>query len=219
MKLGASLGILGIVGYCLYDVITRKRIRPERKEEKPVVVQSDFGIVCIFDQVSHEKILKLQNQLVGEGVSPLPHITLSFTKGQSLNSMKYEQLASDLEIVASRTSCFNLNFPSIGSFPSGGVVFLAPQVTDDLLQLHKDVHKIIKDHGAISQPYFIANQWTPHCTLGNYLPRHDVIACLTETMEKFSFPFVAQVIGITFQYFPAGAIHHSNYKGKAFYFK
>jgi len=89
-----------------------------------------YAIVLNFNSSHHEKILKLQVQLGGEQSVPAPHITLALCREISLGSSDLEEMGKDLKQLVSKTNSFSLNFPEVGTFPTGGAIFLAPQATD-----------------------------------------------------------------------------------------
>ncbi|WP_425448795.1 2'-5' RNA ligase family protein [Dethiothermospora halolimnae] len=63
---------------------------------------------------------------------------------------------------------FSLYMASIGVFPSsGGVSFIKPKVTNELLDLHKKLYKIAVNSGLDSNidELYKPNLWVPHCTM------------------------------------------------------
>ncbi len=68
-----------------------------------------------------------------------------------------------------------LTFSSVGTFAgTEGVVFLAPVVTEALLDLHRAYHDTFAAHRASVRPYYLPGAWVPHCTLGIFLAQAEV---------------------------------------------
>ena len=73
----------------------------------------------------------------------------------------------------------SLTFSSVGTFPGGeGVVFLAPVVTDALLDLHTAYHAAFDEWRSDVRPYYLPGAWVPHCTMGIFLPPEQVTAAM-----------------------------------------
>ena len=59
-----------------------------------------------------------------------------------------------------------LEFSHVGIFPAPHpVIFLAPTVTQPLLDLHTRVNRLLDRIGDQPDPFYLPGQWDPHCTL------------------------------------------------------
>jgi len=58
-----------------------------------------------------------------------------------------------------------LHIESVGVFPNMGTLFLAPVVTEELLEEQRRVHSRVAPHAGQPWPYFEPGAWTPHITL------------------------------------------------------
>ncbi|PGB04681.1 2'-5' RNA ligase family protein [Bacillus toyonensis] len=129
-----------------------------------------YAIIATFDSVFTNKIIELQNELTNiiesnqlAGVEP--HITLADYKGLDVN-LYIEKLK---EFVAIHENMAAVTFPSVGTFPTNGTIFLAPTTTDELLRLYQSYHDHFKTFHDNSNSYYVPGKWVPHCTIANYL--------------------------------------------------
>ena len=100
----------------------------------------------------------LPSPLLERGATP--HITLSF--GDNVN---VDSLISSLDRRLSGKFTFELVFVLLSTFANEkGVIFVAPVVTEKLLDLHHEVQNEMSNHASTSA-YSQIDRWFPHCTL------------------------------------------------------
>ena len=83
----------------------------------------------------------------------------------------------DLELAAARAmmqkfcrarKAFNIAMAAYGGFATpGGIAFLLPAVTDDLLRLHSDFQQAVAGLKGTARGHYQPGIWIPHCTV-NY---------------------------------------------------
>jgi 2'-5' RNA ligase len=96
-----------------------------------------------------------------------PHVTLA-----ACRNLDVERFRPVVAEVAAQTSILPINFASLGVFPTEeGVIFLAPTTSRALIDLQLEVVRGLLDIGAEVEPYWLAGQWVPHCTLATGIPR------------------------------------------------
>ncbi len=77
-----------------------------------------------------------------------------------------------LEAFAWDTAPLECSLASVGVFPTEeGVVFLAPVVTRELLDLHQEFQMRLDEFGARCSAYYRPGAWVPHCTLATGVAR------------------------------------------------
>lgn len=81
---------------------------------------------------------------------------------------------------------FYIDFPSVGTFPSNGTVFLAPTVTSKLLELHYSYHHFFQDFNDNSKSYYIPEKWVPHRTMMNHLNAKQFLYVMEYVYQKFN---------------------------------
>ncbi len=137
--------------------------------------ERSFGLVALLDPLSEATIRGLWHELELAGITASlpsivcaqPHITLgTFTD-------VCKSLLHDLPALASACRPFGIAFSSIGVFTghNGATVFLQPTVTRELLELQRGMRKLMQRLHLPLHPFYEAERWHPHCSLGVGLPR------------------------------------------------
>ena len=125
-----------------------------------------FGIELLFDPQMDKSIRAIWRKLDKEKIpTPLhrdnPHVTLSAFDDANMKVVEVR-----CRTVAAKFPPLTACFESIGSFTNERVLFLAPVVTPELLDIHEKVHRaigpLVKGH---SHYYLPGYCWAPHCTL------------------------------------------------------
>lgn len=126
-----------------------------------------YAIELYFDKDTEEKIIKLAEGIAKEGISKKylewktrPHITIAI-----LNDIDIEKCDQILKKIAKETKHFKALLSSIGVFNNTKTVYLAPVVCDELISLHKRVHKAFDFCDHSGWEYYTAGQWVPHCAV------------------------------------------------------
>ncbi|MBW3493677.1 2'-5' RNA ligase family protein [Bacillus sp. FDAARGOS_1420] len=145
-----------------------------------------YAIIATFDCVSTNKVRELQNELTNiietnELAGVEPHITLADYKELDIN-LYTKRLE---EFVAFQENISTVTFPSVGTFPTNGTIFLAPTITDELLRLHHSYHDYFKVFHDNLQSYYVPGKWVPHCTIANGLNLNQFLSVMEYIYEKF----------------------------------
>jgi len=126
------------------------------------------------------------------GASVAPHVTLAAS-----SALDVEGFQSVLAAVSVRTSPVATTFASLGVFPTGeGVIFLAPTVSRELLDLQLQVITDLQDIGAQIEGYWLPGQWVPHCTLATGIPP-ELISRMVEGALKILRPTNASLVRLS----------------------
>ncbi|PGK81405.1 2'-5' RNA ligase family protein [Bacillus thuringiensis] len=144
------------------------------------------AIIATFDRVFTNKITELQNELTNiMGTNQLagvePHITIADYNELDVN-LFIEKLKG---FVAIQESMSAVTFPSVGTFPTNGTIFLAPTVTDELLKLHHSYHDYFKNFHDNPNSYYVPGKWAPHCTIANHLNSTQFLSAMEYIYENF----------------------------------
>ncbi|QWG27907.1 2'-5' RNA ligase family protein [Bacillus mycoides] len=118
------------------------------------------------------------NQLAGVE----PHITLADYNELDVN-LYTEKLK---EFVAFQENIAAVTFPSVGTFPANGTIFLAPTITDELLRFHHSYHDYFKTFHDNPNSYYVPGKWVPHCTIANGLNVNQFLSVMEYIYEKFN---------------------------------
>ncbi|MFJ6188945.1 2'-5' RNA ligase family protein [Bacillus thuringiensis] len=145
-----------------------------------------YAIIATFDRVFTNKITELQNELTNiMGTNQLagvePHITIA-----DYNELDVHLYTEKLgEFVAIQENMDAVTFPSVGTFPTNGTIFLAPTVTDELLKLHHSYHDYFKNFHDNPNSYYVPGKWVPHCTIANHLNSTQFLSAMEYIYENF----------------------------------
>jgi 2'-5' RNA ligase len=121
-----------------------------------------------MDSVIEAAIWGLWQAIADAGVSSFvvksgarPHVSLALYEKIDLAEFR-----SELETFADKTEPSSVTFSSIATFPTKeGVVFLAPIVTQELLDVHANFHRMFSRYRPEVSEYYLPNRWVPHCTV------------------------------------------------------
>lgn len=126
-----------------------------------------YAVELYFDKDTEEKILKLAQGIANAGISKKylewktrPHITIGI-----FNDIDIEKCDKILKEIVKDTRTFPALLSSIGVFNNTRTVYLAPVVCDELMDLHKRVHKAFEFCDYSGLEYYTAGQWVPHCAV------------------------------------------------------
>jgi 2'-5' RNA ligase len=120
-----------------------------------------------------------------------PHITLAVFERLTL-----EQCQDPLNRFVAEHHFPELEFSHLGVFYSEkNVVFVAPTVTPELLELHRKFHRQFEPLMEQEWESYREGRWVPHCTLGVDLPK-DKIAQAVQCSLTLSLPFRCRVVEV-----------------------
>ena len=96
-----------------------------------------------------------------------------------------------------------IEFEGVSTFPigggavptGGGVVFLAPKLTNSLRTLHSRFHTLARPFASGLSDYYAPGVWVPHCTLDMDLPAENV-SKIMELCGEHDLPTEARLVEI-----------------------
>jgi 2'-5' RNA ligase len=130
-----------------------------------------FAIVLDLDDLAAAAVRQLAQRLAPEAApaaaSVPPHVTLAACRG-----LDVEGFQPWLAETARRTPVIATTLSSLGVFPGEvGVIFLAPTISRQLVELQLSMLSHLQELGAEIEPYWLPGQWMPHCTLATGIPQ------------------------------------------------
>ena len=128
----------------------------------------DYAVITCFETPGDYVVRRLMRLLTENGVNNLyesvgcrPHIILS-----AFSTDNEATVREILQKLATEVGTIEVKFSSIGIFPGDlGVLYLVPTINGDLLQLHRQLHALIKPYCFEFSSLHIEPEWAPHCTL------------------------------------------------------
>jgi 2'-5' RNA ligase len=156
-----------------------------------------FAILLSLDTAAVEAVRELSRHLDiapprDATRGPPPHVTLAGCTG--LDLARFRPLAAE---VAAATGPLECTLAGLGVFPTAeGVLYLAPAITSELVQLQLVVVERLRQTGATIEPYWTHGQWVPHCTLAIGMPREAVASALGHAFTEFQ-PITGQLVRLS----------------------
>jgi 2'-5' RNA ligase superfamily len=89
-----------------------------------------------------------------------PHVSIAIW-----DEIDRSAMAEAIGRFAGATPVVDVVFPTMGSFPTTGVVFLALAENPRLLDVHARCHRALPALGRGAWPHYAPGVWIPHCTL------------------------------------------------------
>jgi 2'-5' RNA ligase len=143
-----------------------------------IVLELDDVASALVRQMAQQVARVARESVVSVATVP-PHITLAACR--KLDVEMFRPLLAD---VAARTPVVRTTLASLGVFPTEqGVIFLAPTISHELVELQLGLLTRLQDLGAEVEPYWLAGQWVPHCTLATRVSRELMPAALGQAYE------------------------------------
>jgi 2'-5' RNA ligase len=127
-----------------------------------------FAIELYFNRATESAVRSIWDDLAVAGISDRmpasgarPHVSLAVYQERDVSSD-----SAVLSRFVQPTRPFDFTLASVGICPTTqGVVFLAPVLTRDLLDLHDRFHKQFARSAESCWPYYLPGNWVPHCTV------------------------------------------------------
>ncbi|MCL2194442.1 MAG: 2'-5' RNA ligase family protein [Oscillospiraceae bacterium] len=151
----------------------------------------DYALELFFDEQSEQRIRDDWRQVGNDyllRVQSTPHVTLGI-----FSDIPPAQADATLQAAAKRIAPFPMQFASVGAFVSPHMwLYLAPTVTQHLLDLHARLHDVFAFCDSAKFPYYHVGNWVPHCAI---TPAENAqqLARATEILAQAHEPFTAQV--------------------------
>lgn len=135
-----------------------------------------YAVELYFDPFAERLLRELIDQLPARGIRSQrpavarPHLSLAV-----FDRVEVERLSGALNEFARACPVLRLHLGSSGVFPGNeGVVFLAPVVTVELLELHATFHRMAPVVAGALWEHYLPGRWIPHCTIAEGLAPGDI---------------------------------------------
>jgi 2'-5' RNA ligase len=153
-----------------------------------------FAVELYFDPSAEAAVRELWKSVADAGVSTAlldgiqrPHITLGvcdeLVASFKNDLARYARGLKQIEVTLSHVGCFT---------GAEGVVFLAPTVTRQLLELHAHFHRFFDEHASKKWPYYLPGAWVPHCTLAFRLTPAQIVQAV-QIASHAKLPLTCQI--------------------------
>ena len=170
-----------------------------------------YAVELLFDEESSKLIRRFWSQLDAEGVSSHmvssghpPHISLA-----GCADLDFAQVSRIEELCRTVNNPGPITLSQISTFPGKEkVFFLGLTPSSELIEFHKNFHKICKDVLKEQNPHYLPASWIPHCTLAVGLDDSQISKFFTLT-RGLNLPRRVQLERLAIVEHPGGAIKDS----------
>jgi len=157
-----------------------------------------YAVVIYFDEISDQPILKVWKELEEKNISQTlnnpgirPHITLAI-----YDSFNCNECEKEIRQYAVGSNLLCLSADHFGIFPHASpILFIAPAPNMDLMNFHKNIHRILKKNTKGSWQMYQPDHWVPHLTLARDLKKKNLSAAL-EICMKIQLPLKLRITQI-----------------------
>jgi len=160
-----------------------------------------YSIGAYFDHETELNIERIWEELANTQVAEYlhlsnnrPHITLSI-----FDNLDLEKTSQLMCVLAEEFSVIDISFQSVGIFPSS-TVFLAPLISMPLLKLQRKLHNELTSFSKLPEsPYFLPDQWVPHCSVAIDFQSDNLIRVVQKVVEVVHLPLDGKIteLGLT----------------------
>jgi 2'-5' RNA ligase len=148
----------------------------------------DYAVVLYFDPQSERQIKRMMHYLTDEGVNDIyvnygmrPHLTIA-----EFDTEDFSIVQSTIEQFSQEQPPFHIRFSSLGVFPGEhGVLFLAPNVDETLLAVHRRLNTVLEPLCHTFSPLYQDESWVPHCTLVLEMGPLEIAQAYAALYERF----------------------------------
>lgn len=152
------------------------------------------AVLLYFDKQTEKSILNLRHALIEQGISSMldkagdrPHVSLA-----GFSNVDCNVLVSLVQEFVKSVKSFNVQLSAIGTFPTiENVLFLSPTPTLQLLSYHQEFHRRLAKSKLTSSPYYVPENWTPHCSVEMNIPSEQLPKAI-EICSKIFKPILGQ---------------------------
>lgn len=156
-----------------------------------------YSIGVFFDPQTETEIRRIWRLMAENGIADYlhlsanrPHFTMTIFEDLDL-----DKTGEVLCKLASRATPLDVSFQSIGIFPNTNAIFLAPLVTEPLLDLQKCLHlELVKFASLPENSFYLPGQWIPHCSIANYMPPENLVPAAKKAIENLTLPINGQIV-------------------------
>lgn len=135
-------------------------------------MRREYALLAYLSQETELTIKQLWVELHELGITDYgilvqdrrPHITLA-----DYQDVNIEKLSSMLHQYFHHQNQVPIQFNILGSFIGKKMLYLAPTMTKQLLDLHGNYHESFKQFNENIHSYYLPDRWVPHCTIAGHL--------------------------------------------------
>ena len=161
-----------------------------------------YSIEVHFDDITNAAIQEMWNVLSQNNIPCRalekdfsPHITLVYGEVSRLKKVNWDFLE--------KQKTFKFEFNALAAFPDRGVLFLSPEKSNLLSELH-NLHDANAEFSSMNK-FYRTDLWEPHCSLASRLSPKQLEKSV-KLFEDFKFPLEATCVSSNFVKYPKAEV-------------
>ena len=157
-----------------------------------------YAVELFFDKLLEQSLLTVWQTLQDAGIPPLsashsgarPHLSLAVYD----DNLDVDDLVSDIYSFADTAESMDIMFQSVATFSAGGgVLFIAPTVTTELLSLHASLYGALESLLDHSSELYRIGRWVPHSTVAMDVPDDRIGQAIVAARNALLHPLTGRI--------------------------
>ena len=137
-----------------------------------------YAFIAYFDYETEELLKNLWKNLSEKNITQYgldvkgkrPHITIA-----DYDNLSKNKFIALLDEFYNNKSSVDVELNTLGSFINTGTLFIAPMLSRELFDFHREHHNYFKIFNDNEKSFYIPGKWTPHCTIASRLNEDNMI--------------------------------------------
>jgi 2'-5' RNA ligase len=137
-----------------------------------------YAFVAYLDSETESRFINLwkylsENNITHYGVETKgkrPHITIA-----DYEELDKHNFLESLDEFYEDKSKVDISLNILGTFINTGTLFIAPTISNELLDFHREHHNYFKEFNKNENSFYLPSKWSPHCTIASRLDEENMM--------------------------------------------
>jgi RimJ/RimL family protein N-acetyltransferase/2'-5' RNA ligase len=156
---------------------------------KDFMCTSSYAFVGYLDTEAEAQFIELwknlsANNITQYGVETIgkrPHITIA-----DYGNLDKDRFIKLLKEFYDNKIKVEISLNILGTFINTGTLFIAPTLSAELLDFHRDHHNWLKEFNENKNSFYLPGRWSPHCTIASRLNEENMLQAFGYCRNKIS---------------------------------
>ena len=152
-------------------------------------MRKEYAVLAYFDFETEVKLKQFWRELYELGITDYgvipknrrPHITLA-----DYQDIDVEKLSLMIEQYFTHQAQVTIQLNTLGSFIGRKMLYLAPTMTKELLDLHGNYHEAFEQFNQNPNSYYLPQRWVPHCSVAGHLTEETLLQAFEYCQKNIS---------------------------------
>jgi 2'-5' RNA ligase len=137
-----------------------------------------YAFVVYFDYETEKKYKNIWKDLSEKNITQYgvenkgkrPHITIA-----DYDNLEKDRFIELLDKFYENKQKINISLNILGTFINTGTLFLAPTLSTELFDFHKNHHNYFRTFNDNKNSFYLPGKWIPHCTIASRLSEENMV--------------------------------------------